>query len=354
MKVLALSSEGTGGGSHFYRLEEPVRIAKQLGVDASIETYIDGHVTIDPKTQYTTVHELSTDADLIVIQRPLRQVWTAVIEQAKKQGIATMVEIDDDYETIHRDNVANGNFTEGGTDHPRWIRAACEIADFVSVSTPTLEKYALHKRSVVLRNSMPESALSIKPKQPHDIATIGWSGSVQTHPTDLQVTRGAVADVVHRNNLPFGVVGDGEQVKEKLGLLWRVPMSTTGWVPLEDYLQTMTDSFNIGIVPLEVSPFNHAKSALKGLEMAALGIPFVASPTREYVRLEAYGVGKTARTPGDWRKHLQRMVDRPTETQRLAEQYRDVIYNEMVYEKTGHQWVEAWDQAIQYRKKHHG
>lgn len=352
MKVLALS-EGYGG-SHFYRLEEPARVAKKLGVDVVVDDGIDGHVTIDEKTSYATVHHIDTDADLIVIQRPLRQIWTSVIEQAKRQGIATIVELDDDYETIHRDNIANGNFVDGSVDHPRWVRSACEIADFVSISTPTLAKYARHNRSVVLRNCVPESVLSIRPRTTYEKPVIGWTGSVATHPTDLLETKGTVGRFLHTNNLPFSVVGDGENVREHLGILERTPMSVSGWVPVEDYHQTVADSFSIGIVPLELSPFNHAKSALKGLEMAALGIPFVASPTREYERLAAYGIGKLAGTRGEWAKQLQRMVDRPAETEKLIGQYRETIYNEMTYERRAHDWVTAWEQAIQYRKKHHG
>jgi glycosyltransferase involved in cell wall biosynthesis len=110
---------------------------------------------------------------------------------------------------------------------------------------------------------------------------------------------------------------------------------------------------DIGIVPLEISPFNQAKSALKGLEYAALGIPFIASPTREYERLELYGVGKTAKTPAEWRKHLQRMIDRTSETERIANENRAKIREEHTYRVNAPQWIEAWEKAIAYRKTHH-
>ena len=53
----------------------------------------------------------------------------------------------------------------------------------------------------------------------------------------------------------------------------------------------------VGLVPLLDSAFNRAKSWLKGLEYAALGVPFVASPTPEYVKLAGLGAGLLADDP---------------------------------------------------------
>lgn len=354
MKVLALTAD-IGSGVDFYRMSEPARVAADLGVDIKVDDGIDADVTIDPETGFTTVHEVFTDADLIIIQRPVRQAWTSILAAAKRQGIATIVEIDDDYDSIHKLNLAYKDHDPTEMDNPHWVREACKVADRITGSTPALEKYGYDGRFSVLRNCVPESALSITPNTQYNAPVIGWSGTVQTHPTDLQATKGAVGQVIAKNKLPLGIVGDGEDVLTFLELPWQTPVNTTGWVPREDYLQAMADTMTIGIVPLEISPFNQAKSALKGIEMAALGIPFVASNTREYERLEAYGIGKTAKGPGDWRRHLQRLIDRPAERDKLSKQYRETLYNEgMTYEASAHQWVAVWEQAVEYRKSHHG
>jgi hypothetical protein len=44
----------------------------------------------------------------------------------------------------------------------------------------------------------------------------------------------------------------------------------------------MLNGIHVGLVPLTRGPFNEAKSYLKGLEYAAAGIPFIATPTEEY------------------------------------------------------------------------
>lgn len=355
MKVLGFHADPTGGVG-FYRMFEPARVAADSGVDVTITDGVDADILLNEKTGMMTVNEIYTDADVIIIQRPLRQVWTSIIEQAKRQGIATIVEIDDDYDFVHRSNLAYLKEDPTATENPYWLRQAAKAADHVTVSTPALLKYGVpSNRATVLRNCVPESALSLRPKVAHDKPVIGWTGSTQSHPTDLQETRGGVGEVIRKNSTTLGIVGDGEDVRRFLRVHWESPMTVTGWVPLELYYEAMQASMTLGIVPLELSQFNQAKSALKGLEMAALGIPFVASPTREYLRLEAYGLGKTAKTPGDWRRHLQRWLDRPAEAEKLSKEYREIIYNEgMTYESSAHQWVTVWEQAVAYRKRHHG
>lgn len=348
MKVLALAADT--GGCGFYRMRAPAAELKLLGVDVTVTDGIDAVAGVDSDGMYT-VSEIKTDADLIVVQRPLDNSMTAVIRQAQKQGIATIVEIDDDFDSVHKDNVAHGAINAGKALGNQWVTEAAKLADLVTVSTPQLTKYARHGRYAILRNCVPQSIFEQHSEEPDpDFTRIGWTGTVQTHPNDLQETKGAIATILRDNELPFNVIGDGLYVARNLGLDKGTEVYSTGWVDLDLYYQYVSRFIDIGIVPLELSTFNQAKSSLKGMEYAALGIPFVASPTREYLRLEAYGVGKTAKTPGEWRKHLQRMIDRPEETQRLAQEARGRMEAEFTYKVNAPQWLEAWEKAIDYRK----
>jgi glycosyltransferase involved in cell wall biosynthesis len=350
MKVLGLAADN--GGCGFYRLRAPAEELRLLGVD--IEIADDGAVDADitmKKDGSMQINEIFTDADLIVVQRPLSSTYYSLIEQAQRQGIATVVEIDDDFSTVHRHNIAHDSMHENEKFGPQWVEKSTEIADHVTVSTPQLTKYARHGRNSILRNCVPQSIFSVTPKVAPLHPRLGWTGSVQTHPDDLQQTKGAVAKVLKSNNLLFNVVGDGQFVRTNLGIDKDVEVYATGWTQdINLYYQAVHDFIDIGITPLELSPFNQAKSALKGLEYAALGIPFVASPTREYERLEAYGIGKTAKTPAEWRKHLQRMIDRSSETERIAKESRDRMEAMFTYKVTAPEWIEAWEKAITYRK----
>ena len=349
MKVLGLAADD--GGCGLYRMRAPAKEAALLGVDIEIQDGLDVIAAKDDRTGLVEVTEIHTDADLIVVQRPLDNAMTSVIKQAKRQGIATIVEIDDDFSTVHKDNVAHGAMIGEASGH-QWVSEATAIADLVTVSTPQLGKYARHGRYVVLRNCVPDEIFET-PAQKSDIwPRIGWTGTVQTHPYDLQETKGRLGKLLADNGIPFHVVGDGVHVARNLGLSPDTQVYATGWVDLGMYYQYVREFIDIGIVPLELSVFNQAKSALKGLEYAALGIPFVASPTREYELLEINGIGKTAKSPGDWAKHIQRMIDRPAETERIANEARDRIRSEHTYSTNATKWIEAWEKAIDYRKTH--
>lgn len=347
MKVLALAADN--GGCGFYRVRAPAEEVKKLGVDVTVDSGFDVNATQYPDGR-VEVQEIHTDADLIIFQRPLDNAMSSAIIQAHRQGIATIVEIDDDLSTVHEKNVAHGAML-GQSSGYKWAEKAASLADHVTVSTTQLGKFARHGRYSVLRNCVPDSIFQIiRPEGEAKWPRVGWTGTVQTHPNDLQVTKGRLSRVMKDHNLTFSVVGDGESVARNLMLDPSIPLLATGWVPLDEFYSTAASAIDIGIVPLELSNFNQAKSYLKGLEYAALGIPFIASPTREYELLAVSGVGKIARSPGDWAKHLQRMIDRPAETERIAKESRDRIKSEFTYSVNAPKWIEAWEKAIAYRK----
>jgi len=63
--------------------------------------------------------------------------------------------------------------------------------------------------------------------------------------------------------------------------------------------------FDIGIAPLSDTPFSRARSAIKVLEYAALGIPAVATPLPEYVGWLGSGYANWLPTPNDWVRCLK-------------------------------------------------
>jgi hypothetical protein len=82
--------------------------------------------------------------------------------------------------------------------------------------------------------------------------------------------------------------------------------------------------FDVGIAPLSAVPFNQAKSAIKGLEYAAAGIPFVASPLDAYRALHAEGIGLLARKRRHWRPLLEQLRD-PTFRADEAAKNRELV-----------------------------
>ena len=76
------------------------------------------------------------------------------------------------------------------------------------------------------------------------------------------------------------------------------------WMPIDRYPYEVA-TFTVGIVPLRQVAFNNGKSWLKGLEYAALDVPFAASPTDAYRELASYGFGMLVEKPKHWRRAIE-------------------------------------------------
>lgn len=344
------------GGCGHYRMIWPARALAAQGADIHIEPpspdagcrVLLQDQTVAGRTVARTVRLVEApDADVVVMQRPLAAARADLVPLLQQAGIAVVIEIDDDFETIHP---RNSSFR---STHPKvnpgWNRQhlarACRDADLVVCTTPALaHRYARHGRTVVVPNHVPARYLhiTVEPGPLH----VGWTGSVtETHPTDLQVTRGAVGRVLAETGVPFAVVGTGVRVQDALGLD-RPPLAA-GWVSIEEYPQAMAQ-IGIGIVPLDDIAFNHAKSCLKMAEFAALGVPVIATPTPDNTRLHGHGVGLLAAKPKHWASQLRRLIADPDERACIAEAGRAAMRG-LTIEGNAGRWWDAWTAPLTVR-----
>lgn len=293
------------------------------------------------------VRPVPMDVDVVVWGRPTpRRETIELMEGYAAQGIANVVDIDDDLSCPHPSHPGN-RILSGGEFNARWLARACSIADLVTVSTPALaERYGSHGRVAILRNRVPRTLLEL-PKS-DDGRTCGWAGLVLTHPGDLSVTHGGVATAVRDARWRFHVVGPGTDVKRELGL--DEGPSSTGRLGLDEWHRALGD-LTVGIVPLGNTKFNAAKSALKGLEYAARGVPFVASPTPEYRLLAEEGAGLVAPSRGrNWRAQLLKLMRDDTVRAEAVEEGRSLIRQKHMYEGNGWRWAESWQAALDHRR----
>lgn len=279
------------------------------------------------------------DADVVVLQRPLQRTLADAIPILQLAGRRVVVEIDDDFSAISAANVSWRACHPRHSPDRNWnhLARACRAADLVTVTTPALaRRYGSHGRVAIIPNHVPASYLSIEP-EPHDGVVVGWTGSVDTHPHDLQVTRGGVARAVEATGATFAVIGSGKGVQERLGLT--APPVASGWVHLDAYPHHVAQ-LDVGIVPLELTAFNEAKSTLKGLEYSALGVSFVASPTGPYLALQGVAGGWIARRGNEWESKITAMVHGQQRAE-LVGRGREWAAPQTV-EANCQRWWEAW------------
>ena len=346
------------GACRYYRHEQPARVAALEGH----EVHIDSHYTIgraangdvvaaEQETRVIGGQEMvrRIEADVVVMQRPAKQRTQELIRLFQAQGIAVVVDVDDDVSCLHpqHPHLAGFNPRLNPDTNFHHLATACRMADLVTVTTPALaDRYGQHGRVAVLPNCVPAAMLELP--RAGDNRTVGWGGQPAMHPGDLEVTHGGVQAAMDRTGWRFRVVGALEDLPRRLGLTSEP--DATGFLPLGSYHAALT-TLDVGIVPLCDTAFNRAKSRLKGIEYAALGVPFVASPTPEYETLREDGIGLLADDKSKaWRRQLVQLMDDESLRHELAEQGREAIRERHTIETEGWRWIEAWQEAVENRR----
>lgn len=283
----------------------------------------------------------AVDADVVVLQRVVAQDRVELIRALQSAGVAVVVEIDDDLHAIHRRNPAWAPMNPLGNARTNrdWLARACDLADLVTVTTPALaNRYAPHGRFRIIPNFVPNRYTTV-PRPARTGVTVGWAGSTATHPGDLDVTEGGVAHAIRDTGSRLHVVGTGVGVGA--ALRHDGPITATEWVPIDDY-PTQLAALDVGIVPLAANAFNDAKSWLKGIEMASVGVPFVASPTGPYQSLARLGFGFIANSVDEWRWQVAELARNHAYRVDLSGSYRQRVASAFTIEQQSERWLDAW------------
>jgi hypothetical protein len=263
------------------------------------------------------------------------------MEIARQRGQRLIVDVDDYYDGLHEDNAAHAA-TDPAVNPVRnrdIYRRVIELADVVTVTTPFLQDtYAsIHPDVRVIRNGIHPNMFVQRPitkRKP----VIGWMGATGWRSGDLETMRGWLPALLERHNLMFHHSGHHPDAPLAADLIG-VPhhrASIYKMLPMRKLAHLMC--FDIGLVPLNDVPFNHAKSNLKGLEYAASGIPFVAQALPEYRYLEASGVGVTASSDDEWVAQVTRLLDH-TERRKDARRNYDALMDQWTYLHFKDEWT---------------
>jgi hypothetical protein len=354
MKVYVLPADNYGCGH--YRMIWPAKVLQQQGVDITIlppsqESGIQARTErLADGTERVVAVQIPEDTDVLVVQRPAHPLQVQIMAIARSNGIAVVVDMDDDMSRIHPGNIAFHTYRHSNKVTPlswKWAMECCKTASLVTTSTAALLKtYAKHGRGVVIDNYVPEATLSFDSPVADGF---GWAGTTLSHPTDLCIL-GTAAQKLTDEGYPFRIIGDGRDVARQLKL--RSEPDCTGSVDLVDWVRTIGRTYGVGIIPLETSAFNTAKSRLKGIEHFASGVPWVASPRAEYRRLaREAGCGLLADTPKEWYSQVKLLLTDDALRKEQVEMGRQYMKTQTI-QANAWRYLEAWTAALKFERGH--
>lgn len=338
--VIVYPNDATGSG--FYRMTGPAAAVAAQGKPV-ITMPRPPQIVVDDNGK---VHGVNVGTyNTVVFQRPGSYQFTQVIPILQAQGIKVVLDLDDSLSTIHPRNVAFKSYDPRISHERNWMHAAraCELADLVTVTTPALaEEYGSHGRVVILPNCVPESYLKI-PRPDNKVPVVVWAGWTNTHIDDLRVTNGIINQVLIDTGAKFAAFGD-DRIFFDLGIRNRPPNEHWGFSNIVEYPKRLVGA-DIGLVPLQKSPFNQAKSSLKMLEYASLGIVPVVSPTPDNLRLVEMGIGLVAEKPREWYDQVKLLATDHEMRREMSDNVRKIASG-LTIEGNWELWWTSWSGTI--------
>lgn len=353
MKVAVYPADRWGCGSH--RLIWPAEALRRQGHDVVVVTAQNRHVEmlIDDRTQRVVRVNVPDDVDVVVLQRVTHRHLAQSVAVMREQGKTVVVDVDDDLTAIHPDNPAwhalhpRGHERRvGRPENERlhswsYLGQACRDASLVTATTPALVERYGHGHGAVLPNYLAEHYYGVARV---DSDLLGWPASLRSHPNDPAIVGNAVARLVQSGHR-FHVSSVAEGVGRAFGLpgddlVGRVDRS----IALYDWPDELA-RLGVGIAPLADTRFNAAKSWLKPLELAAVGVPWVGSPRADYVRLNRLGCGMLVDRPKDWFRVLRSLLTNASRRVELSDAGRAVAAT-LRLEDHAWRWWEAWQDAL--------
>jgi len=313
-------------GCQAYRIRFPFHAMKEL--DPSLVLGIGS--TIKP--------EAKDNADIIIGQRVTNQGPSRLWQRWAQGGQKKLIyELDDDLWNIDPANERAYYFFGDPNTRERIINNV-KVAHVVTVSTPQLAEMVHeitgHRNIHVVPNAVPPWLLDHKAEKNHHV---GWGGS-PTHHGDFGLLRqGMKKFLQHNPTKTFHCIG-----MDYAGWLKLPPASCsfTKWVPTpDDFFRTI--DYSVGVAPLADTLFNRSKSDIKFLELAALGIPTIASDVPAYRTIQDGLNGILVKNDHEWGRVLKASAEDQDFFGSMGQDAKEYVAANRTTTHTAPMWINA-------------
>lgn len=256
---------------------------------------------------------LRRDFDIVVFLRPQRSwLFDFVIDRLRKRGTVLVGDADDlifdpecaQFRPSVRNDLADVAKVRKGFE----LNAeALAMLDKVQFSTDELVRRYLALRPAAQCEVIPNAGFRLWPAMSQDRSAsernISYFSGTRTHDKDFSIVAPVLEKLLNRHeDLTVRIIGP-VTLDFKHERVIRVPK-----VPFKDYPKLVAASY-ISIAPLEDTPFNQCKSALKTIEAGMMNVPTVVSPVGEYADVHMLGV-LHASSQAEWEYQLDFALDR--------------------------------------------
>jgi len=283
--------------------------------------------------------------------RPGPSVWQLVANRVRLHAMVQQqehgmvyLEVDDDYTRFHRQYV-RGAWVERDSDADSYVssvechRAAAELADGVIVSTPYLaDLYGeLNDNVYICRNGAdPADWPELPEREADEPFRVIFAGS--PNPNDLMLVRRAMTWAAAQPGVEAHMICDYDPK-------WP-GVRVHGWIDsLDRYRQVLVGlKPDLGLRPIELTPFSRGKSDLKVLEYAMAGALACVTPSDPYKDWSGTEV-LTAFDAKAWEQQVKWAVKNRDEVRERARAVRELILQTRSLDAIKEDWGAVEDVA---------
>jgi len=271
----------------------------------------------------------AAQADVVVIQRDLFPFGPPMLERLLARRNAHLVYDTDDATYLRPAFTPNTPF-----QRLRRFDKVAEVvarARWVSVATEPIARWARRHNAHVSVVPMAVDLLAYdrvrRPPAQREPVVLGWAGTA-AGVRYLEALAPVLQQVAARYPIVVRVISGGFARVCLPG----VPVDARPW-RAESALEDLA-SFDIGLVPLDDTPFEQAKFPFKLLQYLALGVPAVAARVglaREVIEPGCNGL--LASSPAEWLDVLAQLIADVNQRQRLASAGRETVHSSYTIER---------------------
>jgi glycosyltransferase involved in cell wall biosynthesis len=278
-------------------------------------------------------------SDIVMIRRTANTQTYIFQKILKERGVKVLFDIDDALflpsSNIFGIKIRPGTF---------FLEKILRNSDYVLTNGHFLLHYVreFNKKSCIIHDPIDTELFSPEKKIKNTKKiVIGWQGSARSHRRNLAMLINPLKRIGKEyRNIKFKIIsylGD-ENVKKMFNPLEKyieIDYGAKNWVPLRSFAKIIYD-FDILVAPLEDTPWNRGKSALRvGIGMA-LGIPVIASPVGEQKYVVRHGVnGFLARNEEEWYTYLKMLIEDEHLREKMGKEGRKIAEKELSLEVNG-------------------
>lgn len=332
MNIYGLSP--IGGGCHWYRIREPLRGLAGLGHTTEFGDRLDEDIV--RRNDTILAHLLHNEQGAIA--------WRLLREAGQHRLV---YDIDD-----------NIYAWDEGTEHADyWTRerqthaeACMRLAHLVTTPSEVIGDIVRYTRKLndnvcILPNYVPAWTQKVE-HTPPGAFTVGYQGAPQRiHQSDLDEIQIELYEFLR--NCPdarLKFYGQPQPLEGAGPFSDRIDYEV--WQPdIPEYYRALATGITVGIGPLRRSPFTAAKSGLRAVEFASLGIPAILSDAPPYRGwIEHRASGYLVHNVRDWRRYLIKLYRSPDLVRRLGSQAR-IISAQWTTEANAWKWEQAYSRC---------